>query len=59
MSRLDPTASSLTWSTFLGGIGRDSIYDLVLDDQERVTVVGNMSSPDFPAKEMVNLRRHR
>ena len=43
-----PAASQLVFSTFLGGSNSDFAYDLALDSQKNVWVVGDSSSPDFP-----------
>ena len=43
-----PAAQQLVFSTFLGGSNSDCAYDLALDSQKNVWVVGDSSSPDFP-----------
>jgi Bacterial Ig-like domain (group 3)/Beta-propeller repeat len=43
-----PAASQLVFSTFLGGSNSDFAYDLALDSQRNVWVVGDSNSPDFP-----------
>ena len=48
VARLDPTGSSLEWSTLLGGIGTDQLFALAIDAQENATITGNTGSPDFP-----------
>lgn len=48
VTRLDPTASRLEWSTLLGGSGSDIIYALALDADESVVVTGQNGSIDFP-----------
>ena len=48
VTRLDPTASRLEWSTLLGGSGTDVVYALVLDVDETVVVTGQNGSIDFP-----------
>lgn len=47
VTRLDPSGSSLEWSTFLGGFGTDATYALEIDAQENVTATG-FSAGDFP-----------
>ncbi len=46
--KLSSNGSSLFYSTFLGGSGRDSIEDIVLDDGDRVVVTGSTNSTEFP-----------
>ena len=43
-----PAAQQLVFSTFLGGKSSDFAYDLALDSQKNVWVVGDSNSPDFP-----------
>ena len=48
----DPGASGsaqLLWTTFLGGNGLDVIYELVVDETDRVWVTGYTESSNFPA----------
>ncbi|MCC2547209.1 gliding motility-associated C-terminal domain-containing protein [Hymenobacter sp. BT175] len=46
--KLDPTASTLIWSSFLGGSGSDAAYSLQLDGQGSVYVSGGTTSTNFP-----------
>ncbi len=48
VTRLSPTGSSLVYSTFLGGTGRDTGRALALDTQGATTVAGDTTSTDFP-----------
>jgi hypothetical protein len=48
VSKLDPNATSLIWSTFLGGTQRDWIYAMQLDRHANVALVGSTRSYDFP-----------
>jgi hypothetical protein len=48
VSVLDPTLSTLCYSTFLGGSGDDWGNALVLDDAGNVYVTGDTKSTDFP-----------
>lgn len=48
VSRLDPTGSTLTYSTFLGGAGSEDVFDMVVDPQGFVTLTGQTSSTAFP-----------
>ena len=48
VTKLDPTASSLVYSTFLGGTGTDYGEDMALDAENNVFVVGYTLSNDFP-----------
>lgn len=46
--RLDPTGSSLDWSTLLGGTNAEGLYGLTLDASGDVIVAGKTTSDDFP-----------
>jgi Bacterial Ig-like domain (group 3)/Abnormal spindle-like microcephaly-assoc'd, ASPM-SPD-2-Hydin len=51
ISKIDPSkpsGSQLIFSTFLGGSGNDFAYNLELDSQNNVWVVGDTNSVDFP-----------
>jgi hypothetical protein len=48
VSRLDPSGSSLVFSTYLGGSGDDLIYGLAGNGLGRVHVTGYTTSADFP-----------
>ena len=48
VTRLDPTGSSLEWSTFLGGSEREVAWALELAPDESVVVAGETTSTDFP-----------
>ncbi len=48
LTRLDPTGSSLEWSTFLGGISEDRVFGLTIDSVETIAATGLTGSPDFP-----------
>lgn len=47
-SRLDQDLGQLSWSTFLGGGGRDEALGVHLDGSGEVWVVGATASTDFP-----------
>lgn len=50
---LDPTLSGsaqLLWTTFLGGNGRDVAYDVAVDSNGKVLVVGYTESTNFSAR---------
>ena len=53
VAKLNPTGSSLTWSTYLGGDGEDVIYGLALDQFRTVYVSGWTCSSNFPLKAAV------
>ena len=46
--KLTADASTLSWSTFLGGSQFDHIFGLKVDGESNVVVVGTTRSPDFP-----------
>jgi gliding motility-associated-like protein len=46
--KLSPDLSSITWSTFLGGMGFDAAYSLKLDESDNLFVAGGTTSQDFP-----------
>jgi hypothetical protein len=48
VAKLDPTGSTLIWSTFLGGSGDDQPAVLALDSGGNVVVIGTTSSTNFP-----------
>ena len=48
VTRLSPTASTLVYSTFLGGANLDSASALAVDAAGVATVAGQTDSPDFP-----------
>ncbi len=48
VTELDPTGSTLLYSTFLGGNGDDVAYGLALDPSDFVYVTGQTSSTNFP-----------
>ena len=45
---LDPTGSSLKFSTFLGGDFDDKIEDIILDNKDTIYLVGSTNSNNFP-----------
>jgi len=49
VSRLDPTGSTLTYSTFLGGESFEDVFDMVVDPQGLVTLTGQTYSTTFPS----------
>jgi len=48
---LDPTGSTLLYSTFLGGNGEDSIYYVNVGPDGLVYVTGHTNSTDYPTTE--------
>lgn len=48
MSCLSADGSQLLWSTYLGGLSNDILFDLAVDDSGWVTAVGLTLSDDFP-----------
>jgi hypothetical protein len=49
VAKLDPTGSSLVWSTFLGGSGYDLIETLAFDSAGHLVGAGSTQSDEFPA----------
>lgn len=45
--KFSPDLSTLIWSTYIGGSGKDACYGLKADDSSNVYVTGGTSSPDF------------
>jgi hypothetical protein len=48
VSVLDPTLSTLLYSTYLGGGDSELVFDLILDDAGQVYLMGLSNSGDFP-----------
>jgi hypothetical protein len=48
VARFDSDLMLLDYSSYLGGSSKDSVYDLVLLDDELAILVGSTSSEDFP-----------
>jgi hypothetical protein len=48
VAKLDPTGSSLVYSTYLGGSGRDSSAGITVDASGNAYVTGATNSTDFP-----------
>lgn len=48
ITKLNPTGTSLLYSTYLGGSSYDAAYGLALDQGGRAYVTGRASSTDFP-----------
>ncbi len=56
VTKISPDGSSLLYSTYLGGVGRDSGYAIAVDAQGIATVAGETSSQDFPGGEFAHPR---
>ena len=48
VTKLDPTGSSLVYSTYLGGISHDQGFGIAIDGDGRAYIVGLTYSADFP-----------
>jgi uncharacterized protein (TIGR03437 family) len=48
VGKLDPTGSTLLYSTYLGGTGSDSVSGIALDSTGDVYITGSTNSQDFP-----------
>ncbi len=46
--QIDAAATTLQWSSFLGGTGSESVWDLAVTDAGTAFVCGETSSSDFP-----------
>ena len=46
--KIDPSGSSLLWSTFIGGSGDDHAIDAALDFEDNLYVTGDTKSANFP-----------
>ena len=49
ITRLSPAGNTLQFSTYLGGSGSDTAYGLAVDGAGAAYVVGDSTSPNFPA----------
>jgi len=48
VTKLDPLARTILYSTYVGGNGNDHAWDIALDSGGRITLVGETESSDFP-----------
>ncbi len=48
LTKIDPMAGAITWSTFLGGTDEDAVKAIALDGSAHVWVAGITASGDFP-----------
>ncbi len=48
LARIDPGFGSLTWSTYVGGLNRDTLDGIALDGARKIYVAGKSISPNFP-----------
>ena len=48
VSKLNAAGDTLLYSTYIGGSGDDHAWDIGLDSQGRITIVGETESSDFP-----------
>jgi hypothetical protein len=48
VSKLNPAGTTLLYSTYIGGNASDEAWDIALDSQGRMTIVGETESTDFP-----------
>ncbi len=46
--KIDPTGSTLLWSTYVGGSDKDQAFGITLDSENNVYVTGYTESSDFP-----------
>jgi hypothetical protein len=57
--KLDPAASNLVFSTYLGGNNDDRGYSIALDSQGSVYIAGASTSTDFPTSDGAFQRSNR
>ena len=50
-AKINPTATALVYSTFLGGSGGDDAYGLALDSSGNLYLTGTTISSDFPVSQ--------
>ncbi|NIM13280.1 MAG: hypothetical protein GTO45_14305 [Candidatus Aminicenantes bacterium] len=50
ITRFSPDGQSIVFSTYLGGNGYDHCFDMILDNQGNIIVVGGTDSDNFPLK---------
>jgi len=48
VTKLNPAGDTLLYSTYLGGSGGEHAWDIALDSQGRITIVGETESSNFP-----------
>jgi hypothetical protein len=48
IAALDPTGTSLVFSTYLGGSGQDAVFGLALDASANIYLTGSTTSVNFP-----------
>jgi uncharacterized repeat protein (TIGR01451 family) len=53
VAKLDPTASTLLYATYLGGVIYETGYSITVDAQGNAYVTGDTISPDFPVRNAV------
>src|SRR5579863_9779824 len=53
VTELNPAGSTLVFSTYLGGSGRDRAFGLALDSSANIYVVGDTQSSNFPTTPSV------
>lgn len=46
--QVNPAGTDLAYATFLGGTGTDTGYDIVVDEEDSVYLMGQTGSSDFP-----------
>jgi len=54
VAKLDPSGSTLLFSTFLGGTGDDLSAGIAVDAAQNVYVAGTTNAPDFPMASPAN-----
>lgn len=47
LAKLSPDATSLAWTTYVGGSGRDAVYSIALDSTDSVHIIASTESVDI------------
>ena len=56
VAKVNPTATKLMWSTYLGGSADDAALAIAIDGSQNVYVAGATLSPDFPTQNPLQSR---
>jgi len=48
LSKLSANGHQLLWSTFIGGLDKDAVHSMAIDDADGIVLAGATWSPDYP-----------